>query len=185
MNDTHQSLTTPATGDALSLPETLWRLGLGALVGQVWLLISTTGYKSGQVRRALSPYFFANGKKYVYADPDAPWYQNALQDPYCTIQSAYGTEPVKMERVTDQGELTAVIANLMHNRPTFAEQIFRKYNVQSVPEDLIALGDRLPLVTFSPTTEATPPAVETDMLWLPPAILIGLILGWRMGRGRR
>lgn len=181
--DASKSSVVPATS-SFGLPELLWRMGFGPLVGQVWMLIGTTGRRSGETRYALAPYFFVNGKKYVYAEPEAQWYQNALDNPHCTIQTAYGTERVIMQKVTEREELTGVLITLMHNRPAFADRLFHKFQVQSIPDDLIAVADRLSLVSFAPTTEATPPSIEIDLIWLVPAVLLGIVLGWRFGRGR-
>ncbi|HRE46958.1 MAG TPA: nitroreductase/quinone reductase family protein [Aggregatilineales bacterium] len=165
--------------ESARLPIWLWRLGLGMWIGQVAMIISTTGRRSGQVRREAPPYFFVNGRKYVLAEADAQWVQNTEANPYATIQTAYGVEHVVVRRVTDQEELTAVWVTLMHNRPQSAQTYAHQYGIQSLAEDLPANADKLPLLTFDPADKPTPPPLQADLRWVLPiaGMLIGLL--WR------
>ncbi|MCC6973877.1 MAG: nitroreductase family deazaflavin-dependent oxidoreductase [Anaerolineae bacterium] len=180
-----QALRSLIPPEAAQLPILLWRLGLGKLIGQVLMLISTTGRRSGLVRRAAPEYFYVNGKKYVLADPEAQWYQNVQANPAATVQTAYGTETVIVRRVTDREELTAVFVTLLHNRPTTANSISRDLGVQSVEDDLAANTERLPLVTFDHTDLPTPPPLEADLRWALPVSIGVLYALWQLRKALR
>ncbi len=168
------------------VPVFLWRMGLGSVVGQVFMLITTIGRQSGLPRRAAVEYFFVNGRKYVYGESGPQWYQDVLADPRATIQTAFGTERVSLRRVSEPGELTEVFATLLNNRPAFAARIFEEVGVQAFPEDLAANAERLHLLTFEPTDALTPPPLDVDMPWMLPVVLLGMLIGWRIVRaGRR
>lgn len=160
------------------MPIYLWRMGLGPLVGQLFMLVTTTGRRSGQSRRAVVEYFFVNGQKYVMADPEAQWYLNAQADPRLTIQTAFGTECARARRVTEENELTAVFVTLMNNRPMMAQRIMQRVPMQSIPADLVANADKLTLVAFDPTSDPTPPPMEADLRWLTPLIVGGIVMSW-------
>ncbi len=171
----------PPTPDPL--PIMLWRLGLGVLIGQFNLLLTTTGKRSGLPRRASVPYFFVNGKMYALATQDDQWYQNALAHPLATIQSAYGTQSVNVRRVTATAELTDAFIHLKQHRPTAAALYLAQVGVQRFPDDLPAAAERIHLVAFEPTTAHTPPPLEADLSWL--TVIGVLIFGWLVRRKPR
>ncbi|MCS6871757.1 MAG: nitroreductase/quinone reductase family protein [Anaerolineae bacterium] len=161
----------------------LWRLGLGVLIGQFNLLLTTIGKQSGLPRRASVPYFFVNGKIYALATPDEQWYQNALANPLATLQSAYGTQSVSVRRVTDVREMADAFAHLRHYRPTTAAIYLAQAGVRHFPDDLAAAAPRIHLVTFEPTTAQTPPPLEADLSWL--TVIGVLFIGWLLRRRPR
>ncbi len=166
-----------------ALPIWLWRLGLGVLIGQFNLLLTTTGKQSGLIRRFSVPYFFVNGKMYALALPDEQWYQNVLANPLATLQSAYGTQPVSVRRVTEPKEMADAFMHLRYHRPTTAAIYLAQAGVQRFPDDLAAAAPRIHLVTFEPTTAQTPPPLEADLSWL--TVIGVLILGWLLRRKPR
>ncbi len=165
------------------LPIMLWRLGLGVLIGQFNLLLTTTGKRSGLPRRASVPYFFVNGKMYALATQDDQWYQNALASPLATVQSAYGTQSVSVRRVTAIPELTDAFTHLQQHRPTAAALYLAQSGVQRFPDDLPAHAERVHMVAFEPTTAHTPPPLEADLSWL--TVIGVLIFGWLVRRKPR
>jgi deazaflavin-dependent oxidoreductase (nitroreductase family) len=167
-------------------PIFLWRMGLAPIIGQALMLITTVGRRSGLPRRAAIDYFFVNGRKYVYGESEAQWYQNGLADPRATIQTAFGTEHVTLRPVRDPGELTEVFAALLNNRPAFAARIFKEIGAETFPADLIARAGQLRLLTFDPSSAPTPPPLEVDLPWMLPIAFLGMLIGWRLVRtGRR
>lgn len=161
----------------------LWRLGLGVLIGQFNLLLTTIGKQSGLPRRASVPYFFVNGKMYALATPDEQWYQNALANPLATLQSAYGTQSVSVRRVTEIKELTDAFTHLRQHRPTAAAIYLAQAGVQRFPDDLADAAPRIHLVTFEPTTAQTPLPLEADLSWL--TVIGVLFFGWLLRRKPR
>ncbi|MFN7209242.1 MAG: nitroreductase/quinone reductase family protein [Aggregatilineales bacterium] len=180
-NTPYTSLSQAQTADAL--PIWLWRLGLGVLIGQFNLLLTTIGKQSGLPRRSSVPYFFVNGKIYALATPDEQWYQNALADPLATLQNAYETQSVSVRRVTDLKEMADVFAHLRHNRPTTAAIYLARAGVQRFPDDLEAAAARIHLVAFEPTTAQTPPPLKADLSWL--TVIGVLLVGWLFRRKPR
>jgi deazaflavin-dependent oxidoreductase (nitroreductase family) len=168
--------------DLTCAPIFLWRLGLGPIIGQAFMLITTIGRQSGLPHRAAIDYFFVNGRKYIYGERGAQWYENVLADPRATIQTAFGTERINVRPVREPEELTEVFATLLNNRPTFAARIFKEIGVQAFPEDLVANAEQLRLLAFDPTDALTPAPLEVDLPWLLPVVFIGMLIGWRIVR---
>ncbi|PJF35696.1 MAG: hypothetical protein CUN49_09235 [Candidatus Thermofonsia Clade 1 bacterium] len=166
-----------------TLPTWLWRLGLGVLIGQFSLLLTTIGKQSGLPRRSSVPYFFVNGKMYALATPDEQWYQNVLANPLATLQSAYGTQSVRVRRVSDLQELSDAFTHLRQHRPTTAALYLAQAGVQNFPDDLAEAAPRLHLVTFEPTTAQTPLPLEADLSWL--TVIAVLLVGWLLRRKPR
>lgn len=140
----------------------LWRLGLGPLVGQVWMLVTPR-----DAERFALDYFFVNGVKYAVMP-----LPQSREGAAATIQTAYGIERVALRRVTDADQLARIGTTLMHNRPAYAERVFRASGVQNFPADL----NRVPFVAFYPTDGPTPAPLRADLAWVLPALLTLLML---------
>lgn len=163
---------------AFRLPFLLWRLGLGPLIGRVILVLTTTGRRSGQPRRAALEYHEMNGKKYVVSafGTRAEWYRNILADPYVTIQSADGSERAVARRVRDEKELLDVFRVFMRRDPPITRWYLHSLGIQPEVESILANKERIHLLRFDPTGAAAPPGLEVDLAWLWPVALIWLIL---------
>ena len=82
-------------------PIWLYRLGLGPLVGRLFMILTTTGRKSGLPRRTAIEFHQRHGRKYVMVGwTAANWYKNILTNPLVTIQTAWGTEHARARRIT-------------------------------------------------------------------------------------
>lgn len=160
----------------------LWRMGLGALIGQALLLVTTKRRDTGQPRRALIEYFYVYGKKYVYGDPNAPWSKDLAADPHVTLQSPLGIERAVARRVNED-EVIEIFSALMDNRPALAQRILQSLDVQAFPEDLVGHIDRLHLLAFDPIAAPTPAPLEADLRWVPPLLGLAWLLGRLSGRG--
>ncbi len=167
------------------LPILAYRLGLGFLVGRLVMIMSTTGRKSGQVRRTAIEYHRCNGRIYVMsgygARPD--WYQNMLADPRMTLQSAAGVQHVRGRRVTAIAELNVAYDCLEHS-PAL-RFVTRLLGVAPTREAFLAGQDQFYLVTFEPTDEPTPPPLAADLRGVWFVTLAGLLVGWMALRRRR
>ena len=175
---------TPFAKLMFKLPINLWRLGLGPLTGKLFLVVTTTGRKTGLSRRTMVEYYKMDGKKYAPCafGGRANWYQNILADPHVTVQSADGTERMKAVRVTDDEELLAIIDAEMHFNPVLMKWYLNSLEID--PEDsdeILANKDRIIFMRFDPVEAVTPPGLEVDLAWIWPVLLILTILG----RGRR
>lgn len=160
----------------------LWRMGLGALIGQALLLVSTKRRDTDQPRRALIEYFYVYGKKYAYGDPNAPWAKDLAADPHVTLQSPLGIERAAARRVNED-EVIEIFTTLMDNRPALAQRILQSLDVQAFPQDLVGHIDRLHLLAFDATAEPTPAPLEADLRWVPPLVGVAWLLGRLAGNG--
>jgi deazaflavin-dependent oxidoreductase (nitroreductase family) len=167
-------------------PVTLWRTGLGSIIGQVILLMTHTGRKSGLPRRTALEYQSADsGKRYVISafGEKAQWYQNVMADPIVTIQTNRGTEAVEVRRVTDDGEVIAAISLFMDRNPMLTTEYLRSLGIKHTQEDLIANKDRFHIITFEPTDAAAPPPQEIDLKWI--WWVVGAFVALRLLTGRK
>src|SRR5215212_8451602 len=48
-------------------PIGLWRLGFGPLIGQTFMIMTTTGRRSGLPRQTVIQYFTYEGRRYIYS----------------------------------------------------------------------------------------------------------------------
>jgi deazaflavin-dependent oxidoreductase (nitroreductase family) len=87
-------------------PIWLYRLGWGPLVGRLFMILTTTGRKSGLPRRTAMEFHQHHGRKYVMVGwRAADWYKNILANPLVTVQTAWGTEHARARRITTLEEL--------------------------------------------------------------------------------
>ncbi|NUM44050.1 MAG: nitroreductase family deazaflavin-dependent oxidoreductase [Anaerolineales bacterium] len=166
-------------------PIPLWRLGLEPLIGQVMMLVTHVGRKTGQIRRTMIEYHPRQGVKYAVAawGEKADWYRNILADPYVTIQTASGTQHVKAERVTDPHELLACYTLFMRRDPPLTRWYLHSRSISlDDPADFLAKKDRVHLVRFAPAVypsgEPTLPPVRADLKWVLPAFGATLLAAW-------
>ncbi len=165
------------------MPILLWRLGLQPIVGQLFVLITETGRKSGLPRRTVTEYHVLNGKVWVPCalGEKAQWYRNLAANPHATIQTSRGTEHVLARRITDDDELLAIYRDMHRSyESTFWEYYLKTLGIQDTPEEFLAKKDRVYLVLFEPTPEPTPPPLKADLVWVWGYVLILLFeLLWR------
>jgi deazaflavin-dependent oxidoreductase (nitroreductase family) len=168
-------------------PITLWRLGLGPVIGKVLMLITTTGRKSGLPRRTMVEYHTlpagdlpVSGKKYAPSafGPKADWYKNIAADPRVTIQTADGAEGAIATRVTDDDELVAVFELFRRRDPVVLNWYLGSLDIQPDPADIVARKDRIYWLRFDPTDEVTPPPLEVDLKWVWLVVLAGWLGFW-------
>lgn len=82
-------------------PIFLYRLGLGAVVGQLFMILTTTGCKTGRARRTAIEYHTVDGRAYVLAGwRRSDWLRNIAEDPRVTVQTAHGAHGAVARRVT-------------------------------------------------------------------------------------
>jgi deazaflavin-dependent oxidoreductase (nitroreductase family) len=161
-------------------PMVTYRLGLGPIVGQVLMILTTTGRKSGRPRRTMVEYHRLDGKKYIAAGfgPETQWYRNIMADPRVTIQTSDGSESVRAVRVTVDDELLAAVNMFRQADSAVAINWFLgTLGIEPSDEDILAKKDRLHLLRLDPTDEPTPPPMEADLVWLWPVAAAILVIG--------
>lgn len=166
-----ESLTYPAGGIMKRLyrtPILLYRMGLGGLVGRLFMIMTTTGRKSGLPRRTAIEFHEFNSRKYVLVGwTKSDWYQNLLANPLLTIQTASGVAPVRARRLTTDDELNE--AWDFAERSRFMRALMKTAGGWITRESFLDQRDRFILLTFDPTVEPTPPPLEADLRWVLPA----------------
>ncbi|NHZ71504.1 MAG: nitroreductase family deazaflavin-dependent oxidoreductase [Aquificales bacterium] len=187
MNETFQQkdqgfLTYPTGGWRKAMfkyPVYLWRLGLGPLMGKLFVMITTTGRKSGLPRRTLTEIHHLNGRKYAPSGfgRRAQWYKNIEADPHVTIQTDEGAESVTAVRVTDDDEILALLEVMMKKDGQAMLDLFLStLKIEPTPEDILAKKERIYWLRFDPTDEPTPPPQEADLIWVWPVTAVFTLL---------
>lgn len=181
----------PAMQALFRSPMLLYRLGLAPLVGQLFMVITTTGRKSGEPRRAVVEYHSYDGKKYALAAwPNSDWYRNLQANPRATIQTADGVEHVVARRLTDDAELAEVYDNTYAKAGEELRQLWEAMGFNLDRDEFLAHKDDFHLLAFEPAGMSagapSQPPLEEDLRWVWPALLAGLVaLGGLLLWGRR
>ena len=143
---------------ALRLPIVFYRIGLGWLLGERFLLLNHIGRKSGKLRqtvvevvshdKATDTYYIASGWGYK-----ADWYRNLLARPAITIQ--VGRRRFRVRAETLPPALGAqVLLNYRKEHPLAARELSKLMGLdinQSSPEQLEdTVRESLPVVALRP-----------------------------------
>lgn len=175
----------PLTRLLFKAPTLTWRLGLGPLSGKLFLLLTTTGRKSGLPRQAMLEYYRHNGRKYVVSafGERSDWYRNLQKNTRVTTQTNDGTESVYAVRVTDADELWQVLQTFMQHDAPLTRWYLNSNAVEFSREAVAANRDRLHFIRFDPRLDAAPTGQDVDLAWIWPltmlVALFVLILGKR------
>ncbi|GAB4481938.1 MAG: hypothetical protein Kow00124_30190 [Anaerolineae bacterium] len=176
---------------AFRFPILLWRMGLGPLLGRIFMLITHTGRTSGLPRRTVVEYHrLEDGRKVIPCafGERAQWYRNIAADPRVTIQTADGVERVSARRLRGDDELLAAYNVLMRRNALMMRPYLESLGINPAdPIELLEKRDRVYLLTFDPTDEPTPPPVEADLTgaWAVIGAALALILLPGLLRRRR
>lgn len=158
-------------------PILLYRLGLGVLVGRLFMVLTTIGRKSGLPRRTAIEFHEFEGKPTVMSGwgTKTDWYRNLQAYPLATVQTWRGARSVRARRITSEEELRRAFAWAQTN-PTM-RRMMKLAGFQMGPEQFIAEKDRFTVVTFEPTDEPTPPPLRADLVWVWAVLLFVCLLG--------
>ncbi len=151
-------------------PILLYRMGLGKVVGRLFMIMTTTGRKSGLPRRTAIEFHQHAGRKYVMVGwRQSDWYQNILANPLVTIQTADGIEQVRARRLESDADYSEAWNVAVKSTPIRA--IMKLMGISMTHDEFVAQKDRFILLTFDRTDEATPPPLEPDLKWVPSVVL--------------
>lgn len=158
------------------------RLGWGKVVGRLFMVLTTTGRKSGLPRRTGIEYHQFKGRKYVMNGygMQSDWYRNILADPHVTIQTSDGIEHCIARRITTDEELSTAF-EFVESSPIF-RLVVKAVGFEMSKVEFVAQKDRWCIVTFDPTNEPTPPPLPVDLRWVNGVAAGGFLLGWLIGR---
>ncbi len=147
-------------------PILLYRLGMGVLVGRLFMVLTTTGRKSGKPRRTAIEFHEFEGKPTVMSGwgERTDWYRNLQADPRATVQTWHGAQSVWARRIESEEELRRAF-DWAQSNPTM-RKMMKLAGFEMTPEQFIAEKERFTLVTFEPTTQLTPPPLKADLVWV-------------------
>jgi deazaflavin-dependent oxidoreductase (nitroreductase family) len=165
-------------------PVTLWRLGLGPMLGRVFILLTTRGRRSGQPRRTAVARWMVDGKLYAWCPygERAQWYRNVLVDPGVTVQTRSAPLGAVVVRVVDDDELTRIYRMLRTTDPEGLAWYMGMVGIADDVADLVAKKDRVHFLRFDPSPEVGLPGQRADLAWL---WAVPILLGWWWRRQRR
>jgi deazaflavin-dependent oxidoreductase (nitroreductase family) len=169
-------------------PLLAWRLGLGSLLGQILVVLTARGRKSGKPRRTVVEYLPLRGNLYVVAAyaPRADWYRNIMAHPYVTAQTWQGAESLKATRVTEADELRAVLEHFRRRNPVMVDWYLKSLGLDPQDiEEVLAHRDQIYILRLAPTAAATPPPLRPDLVWVWLVALGAMLLIWRLLNSRR
>jgi deazaflavin-dependent oxidoreductase (nitroreductase family) len=161
-------------------PLVAWRLGLGPITGRLFLVLTTTGRKSGLPRHTMVEYYKRDAAKYAVCafGAKAHYYRNILADPRVTIQTADGTESARASRVTEEEDLIAVYELFNSRDPVMLNWYLNSLGVTPEVSDVVANKESVYFLRFDPAEVIAPPGLEVDLAWLWPVAILGGLL-WR------
>ncbi len=169
-------------------PILLYRLGLGKVIGKYIMIISTFGRKSGKVRRTPIEYFRKGEDIYAISgfEKDPDWYLNSKANPHVTLQTNQGVHHMFARRPKTESEWQGVFEYLRSSPVSnlAIPGIVHHLDDPGIQEQI----KEWPVVIFEPTDEPCPEAVEIDLLWTWPLILLFLafkITLWWLARRKR
>jgi deazaflavin-dependent oxidoreductase (nitroreductase family) len=147
-------------------PILLYRLGLGFLVGRVFMIMTTVGRKSAQPRRTAIEFHEYKGRRYVFSawGTKADWYRNIKANPWITIQTWRGAESVLAHRITSDAELAGAFAFAMSN-PSM-RMVLKSAGFNLTLQQFLAQKEHFTFVTFDPTNRPTPEPLRSDLAWV-------------------
>jgi deazaflavin-dependent oxidoreductase (nitroreductase family) len=147
-------------------PILLYRLGLGFLVGRLFMVMTTIGRKSGQIRHTAIEFHEFKGRRYVFSGwgTRTDWFRNMAANPCITIQTWRGAEHVQARRITSDAELAAAFEFAMSN--PMMRAVIQSIGFKLTLDEFLAQKERFTFVTFDPTDQPTPEPVKADLAWV-------------------
>jgi len=158
----------------------LGRLHANPLTGS-WLLLRTTGRRTGRKREVALGYAILDGAVYCSAGfgPRTRWYRNLLADPRVEVVLPDVAFAGLAEEVSDPAELDRAWRVLIQSLGILGRAFVCAPDVD--PDELKARTANLPLVRIRPVGLASGPADPGGWLWIT-LTLVGLV--WLAGRVR-
>jgi deazaflavin-dependent oxidoreductase (nitroreductase family) len=131
-------------------PLTLYRLGLGPLIGRMLLLLTTIGRKTGLKRVTPLQYEIIDGDYYIGAalGLQSDWVRNLLAEPRVQFRVKNETYTARAEVITDTSQIVEYIQRRLERRPRMIGMILRMDGVSPRPsrEELEEYAKNLAIV---------------------------------------
>ena len=159
------------------MPLMAYRLGLGAVLNSIHLMVLTTrGRKSGQVRHVSVEYRRHGSRIYLISvwgeRPD--WYQNLLTDPLATVQLGGKVYSALADPVDDPAEAARVLHLFRRIAPRRYDAVLGRLIEEEVnPRTLPDLSHQFTIMrlTIIPD-EPTLPILPVNLAWVWPLALL-------------
>jgi len=141
------------------LPIWIYRLGLGAILGKRFLLLTHIGKKTGKERQTVLEIVQSNpsqGQYYVVSGfgTRSHWYQNIKANPAVKIQVGHQSFTANAEQLNPQfaGEL---MLDYAQKYPRAIRGLCKMvgYDIEHTPEGYIAFGQEIPVFCFSTSSK--------------------------------
>jgi deazaflavin-dependent oxidoreductase (nitroreductase family) len=165
-------------------PLVLWRLGGAPLLRRSFLVLATTGRRSGTTRYAMLEYTMLDGRAYISSGwagtPD--WWRNATVNPRVTVQMHDGTHVADARRVTDGDEIGRLFVAARGKSPIWDEYL-QSLGIGDDVEDAVKKKDRFHILRLDPCGGPGPAALRPDLIWIWPLIGVALLFGWCFSSG--
>lgn len=143
----------------LKLPRIFYSLGLGAIVGRLVLLLTTTGRKSGLPRVTPLQYEEEGGVIYVAAarGPKADWYRNIVANPHVEVQVGSRRFRGLAEPITDATRIADFLELRLRRHPGMVGAMLGAEGLPAQPSraDLEQFAVRSALVAIRPREDGT------------------------------
>lgn len=136
-------------------PILLFRLGLGRLLGNRFLLLNHVGRKTGKPRQAVLEIIHCSpelGKYTVVSGfgKRSDWYLNILQQPKVRIQVGKRTMPARARQL-DPEEAGDLMVDYAKNNPGSLKALSKLmgYKIEHTPDGIRRFGKRIPVIQFT------------------------------------
>lgn len=170
---------------ASALPLLSWRLGLGALVGRLFMVLTVRGRRGGLERRLMVTYLRVDGVDHAAAIYGArsQWLRNLAADPRCGVQTGRDRYGAVARPITDGDEVVAWRRRMGWGARLLFGAYLRMLGMAGDDATLRRHADRLVLVAFAPTAGPAPIPIRADLAWVWLPVLLGAA-AWRARRRR-
>ena len=144
------------------------------------IVLTTRGRTTGSPRHVMVEHSFVEGKIYVVPGwgHRTQWYRNIQTDTHVTVQRKGQTFSAIADRVTDQGELSAVFRHVQKTSPMW-RSFLNSWGIEDNLEDFLSKRDRVAALRLD-RTEDPPmlPPLRVDLWWVWPLLAVLSLLVW-------
>jgi deazaflavin-dependent oxidoreductase (nitroreductase family) len=147
----------------------IYRLGLGWLLGNRFLLLEHRGRKTGLLRRAVLEVIDSNPetREYVVVSgfgSRSDWYRNIQAHPSVTIQIGRTRLPALAFQLSPD-EAGKLLLRYWENHPGSLQTLSNLlgYDIELTPEGVESFGEGIPVIRFSPSSIANKDPNHEDL----------------------